>query len=132
VAVFAEAVDDREDDRLPVYLGSASTMSMPMPAQTMASTGNGCNKLAGCSCSCDILAQCLIELIDYPYQQDASSFSEAYLERTSKLSVLGLEQFGVSDRPRSFSRVRMSEDKVRTKDSVGLWGQYMILESCQE
>jgi hypothetical protein len=97
--------------------GNASTMSMPMSAQTMASTGNGCNKLAGCSCSCDILAQGLIELIEYPYQQDASSFSEAYLERTSKLSVLGLEQFGMSDRPRSFSRVRMSEDKVRTKDS---------------
>jgi hypothetical protein len=38
------------------------------------------------------------------------------------LSVLGLEQFGMGDRPRSFSRVRMSEDKVCTKDpywSVG-------------
>jgi hypothetical protein len=32
------------------------------------------------------------------------------------LGVLGLEQFGMSDRPESFSRVRMSEDKVRTKD----------------
>jgi hypothetical protein len=32
----------------------------------------------------------------------ASSFSEAYLERTSKLSVLGLEQFGMGDRPESF------------------------------
>jgi hypothetical protein len=39
----------------------------------------------------DILAQGLIELIEYPYQQGASSFSEAYLERTFKLSVLGLE-----------------------------------------
>jgi hypothetical protein len=39
----------------------------------------------------DILAQDLIELIEYSYQQGASSFSEAYLERTSKLSVLGLE-----------------------------------------
>jgi hypothetical protein len=29
-------------------------------------------------------------------------FSEAYLERTSKLSVLGLEQFGMGDRPESF------------------------------
>jgi hypothetical protein len=29
-------------------------------------------------------------------------FSEAYLERTSKLSVLGLEQFGMGDRPGSF------------------------------
>jgi hypothetical protein len=50
----------------------------------------------------DFLAQGLIELIEYPYQQGASSFSEAYLERTSKLSVLGLEQFGMGDRPRSF------------------------------
>jgi hypothetical protein len=36
--------------------------------------------------------------------------------------VFGLEQFGMGDRPRSFSRVRMSEDKVCTKDpcwSVG-------------
>jgi hypothetical protein len=50
----------------------------------------------------DFLAQGLIELIEYPYQQGASSFSEAYLERTSKLSVLGLEQFGMGDRPGSF------------------------------
>jgi hypothetical protein len=50
----------------------------------------------------DVLAQGLIELIEYPYQQGASSFSEAYLERTSKLSVLGLEQFGMSDQPGSF------------------------------
>jgi hypothetical protein len=38
----------------------------------------------------DILAQGSIELIEYSYHQGAS-FSEAYLERTSKLSVLGLE-----------------------------------------
>jgi hypothetical protein len=44
----------------------------------------------------------LIELIDYPYQQGVSSFSEAYLERTSMLSVLGLEQFGMGDRPGRF------------------------------
>jgi hypothetical protein len=50
----------------------------------------------------DILAQSLIELIEYPYQQGISSFLEAYLERTSKLSVLGLEQFRMGDRPRSF------------------------------
>jgi hypothetical protein len=30
-------------------------------------------------------------------------FSEAYLERTFKLSVLGLEQFGMGDRPGVFS-----------------------------
>jgi hypothetical protein len=63
------------------------------------------------------MAQGLIELIEYPYQQGASSFSEAYHERTSKLSVFGLEQFGMGDRPEIFCRVRMSEDKVRTKDS---------------
>jgi hypothetical protein len=50
----------------------------------------------------DILAQGLIELIEYPYQQGASSFSEAYLEITSKLSVLGLEQFMMVDRLGSF------------------------------
>jgi hypothetical protein len=49
------------------------------------------------------MAQDLIELIEYSYQQGASSFSEAYLERTSKLSVLGLEQFGMDDRPEVFS-----------------------------
>jgi hypothetical protein len=38
-------------------------------------------------------------------------------QRTSKLSVLGLEQFRMGDRPGSFSQVRMSEDKVCTKDS---------------
>jgi hypothetical protein len=53
----------------------------------------------------DILAQRLIELIDYSYQQGASSFSEAYLERTSKLSVLGLEQFGWVTDPKVFSGV---------------------------
>jgi hypothetical protein len=41
----------------------------------------------------DILAQGLIELIVYSFQQGASSFSEAYLKRTSGLRVLGLEQF---------------------------------------
>jgi hypothetical protein len=50
----------------------------------------------------DFLAQGLIKLIEYPYQQGASSFLEAYLERTSKLSVLGLKQFGIGDRPGSF------------------------------
>jgi hypothetical protein len=36
----------------------------------------------------DILAQGLIELIEYSYQQGASSFLEAYLGRTSKLEVV--------------------------------------------
>jgi hypothetical protein len=48
------------------------------------------------------LAQGLIEIIECPYQQGASSFSESCLERTSKLSVLGLEQFRMGDRPGSF------------------------------
>jgi hypothetical protein len=39
---------------------------------------------------CDILAQVLIELLEYSYQQGASSFSEVYLTKTSKLSVIGL------------------------------------------
>jgi len=42
---------------------------------------------------CDIPAQGLIELIEYSCQQVATSFPEANLERTLKLSVLGLEQF---------------------------------------
>jgi hypothetical protein len=50
----------------------------------------------------DILVQGLIELIKYSYQQGASSFSEAYIERTSKLSVLGLEQFEMGDQLESF------------------------------
>jgi hypothetical protein len=40
----------------------------------------------------DILAQGLIELIEYSDQQGASSFLEACLKRTSGLSVLGPEQ----------------------------------------
>jgi hypothetical protein len=46
----------------------------------------------------DILAQGLIQLIVYSYQQGASSFSEVYVERTSKLSMLGLVKFGMGDR----------------------------------
>jgi hypothetical protein len=50
----------------------------------------------------DILAQGLIELLEYSYQQVSPSFLEVYLERTSKLSVLSLEKFGMGDRPESF------------------------------
>jgi hypothetical protein len=65
------------------------------------------NLLQVCNQSCDILApgmvaQGLIELKVYPYQQGIFSFSVVYLERTSKSNVLGLEQFGISDRTRSF------------------------------
>jgi hypothetical protein len=80
----------------------------------------------------DILPQGLIELIEYSYQQIASSFLEVYLERTSKLSVLGLEQFGMGDRPGSFLGCAWVRTKCTQKTRVGLWGQYMILESCQE
>jgi hypothetical protein len=38
----------------------------------------------------DILAQGLIEIIEYSYQQGASSFSEAYLERTSQVKCAWL------------------------------------------
>jgi hypothetical protein len=71
----------------------------------------------------DILAQGLIELIEYSYQQGACSFLEACLERTSRLSVLGLDQFWDGWPTGKSSRVRTSEDKVRTKDlcwSVGM------------
>jgi hypothetical protein len=42
---------------------------------------------------CDILTQGLIGLIEYSYNQGIPSFSEAHLQRTSGLSVLGPEQF---------------------------------------
>ena len=44
--------------------------------------------------SCDTPAQGLIGLIGYSYQQVATSFPEAGLQRTPRLSVLGPEQFG--------------------------------------
>jgi hypothetical protein len=47
----------------------------------------------------DVLTQALIKLIVYPYQQDESSFSKAFLKKTYKLSVLGLKQFMMGDRP---------------------------------
>jgi hypothetical protein len=79
-------------------------------------------------CSCDILApkdsdilaQDLIELIEYSYQQGTSSFSEAYLERTSRLSVLGLEQFGMGDQPRSLLGCAWVRIKCAQKTRVGL------------
>jgi hypothetical protein len=42
---------------------------------------------------CDILVQSLIGLIEYSYHQGIPSFSEAHLQRTLELSVLGSEQF---------------------------------------
>jgi hypothetical protein len=74
----------------------------------------------------DILAQGLIESIEYSYQQGASSFLEAYLERTSKLSVLGLEQFGMGDRPGSFLRCVWVRTKY-AKDSC--WSVGTVYDS---
>jgi hypothetical protein len=59
-------------------------------------------------------------------------FSEAYLERTCKLSVLGLEQFRMGDQPRSFLGCAWVRTKCAQKTRFSLWGQYMILESCNE
>ena len=42
---------------------------------------------------CDILAQGSIGLIEYSYQQVATSFPEAHLQRTPRLSVLSSERF---------------------------------------
>jgi hypothetical protein len=53
-------------------------------------TEEGVSLLRGVDC--DILAHGLIGSIEYSYQQGASSFLEAYLERTSRLSLLGLEK----------------------------------------
>jgi len=44
--------------------------------------------------NCDTPAQGLIGLIGYSYQQVATSFPEAGLQRTLRLSVLGPEKFG--------------------------------------
>jgi hypothetical protein len=72
----------------------------------VAPTPEVCVKLRPCDILAlvdgDILVQDLIELIDYLYQQVASSFSKTYLERTSNISVLGLEQVRMGDRPKSF------------------------------
>jgi hypothetical protein len=40
---------------------------------------------------CDILAQSSMRLVGYSYQQVATSFLEAHLERTPRLSMLGPE-----------------------------------------
>jgi hypothetical protein len=48
-----------------------------------------------------------------------------------KLSVLDFEQFGMGDRPGSFLGCAQVRTKYAQKTHVGLWGQYIILESCQ-
>jgi hypothetical protein len=47
-------------------------------------------------------------------------FPEAYLERTSKLSVLGLEQFRMCDRQGSFLGCARVRTKYAQKTRVGL------------
>jgi hypothetical protein len=49
------------------------------------------------TCFCNIPAQGLTGLMGYSYQQVATSFPEAHLERTPKLSVLDLGRW-VTDR----------------------------------
>jgi hypothetical protein len=73
---------------------------------------------------CDDMSHVLIELLEYSYSQGGPSSPEAPLQRTSKLSVFCLEQFGKGDRSRSAYRVCMSEYKVRRKTSVGLCGEF--------
>ena len=82
-------------------------------------SGVDCDILA--SVDGHILAQGLIELIEYSYQEGASSFSKAYLERTSKLSVCGLEQFGMGDQLRSFLGCAVVRTKCAQKTRVGMW-----------
>jgi hypothetical protein len=72
----------------------------------------------------DILAQCLIELIEYSYQQGASYFFEACLERTLRLSALSPEQSWDGWPTEKSSWMRMSKDKVCTKHSC--WSVKMI------
>jgi hypothetical protein len=60
---------------------------------------------------CDILAQGLIGLIEYSYHHGIPSFSEAHLQRTLGLNVLGLEQFQNGWPTRMFSWMCTSEDK---------------------
>jgi hypothetical protein len=65
---------------------------------------------------CDILAQSLIGLIGYSYQQGIPSFPEAHLKGTPGLACLAWSDLRMGDRPKSCSRVCMSKDKVRRKD----------------
>jgi hypothetical protein len=68
---------------------------------------------------CNIPAQGLTGLIGYSYQQVATSFLEAHLERCR------------CDRPGSSFRVRTSEDKVRRKDLCWSVRAVYVLESGQ-
>jgi hypothetical protein len=71
-------------------------------------------------------------LLPYMVVLGRPSFSKDYLERTSRLSVLRLKQFGMGDQPRSFLGCARVRTKCTQKTRVGLWGRYMILESYQK
>jgi hypothetical protein len=60
--------------------------------------------------NCYILAQCLIELIEYSYQQGIPSFPKTHLQRTLGFSVLGSEQFRDEWPTSKSSRVRTTMD----------------------
>jgi hypothetical protein len=65
----------------------------------------------------DFLAQGLIELIEYPYQQGASSFFRSLSRKNLQVKRAWLGAIWDEWPTGKFSRVRMSEDKVHTKDS---------------
>jgi hypothetical protein len=58
----------------------------------------------------------------------ASSFLEAYLVRTSKLRVLGLEQFRMGDRPGT-SKSRALIPLMRTRENFPVGHPYQIATS---
>jgi hypothetical protein len=59
----------------------------------LALTDEDVGLLRGGGVDCDILTQGLIGLIEYSYHQGIPSFSEAHVQRTLGLSVLGPKQF---------------------------------------
>jgi hypothetical protein len=79
----------------------------------------------------DILAHDLIWFIEYSYQQGAPSFLEAYLERTSKLIVLGSGQFWDVWPTKKFPPGAWVRTKCTEKTCVGLWVWFMILENAK-
>ena len=82
---------DGEDDVKTGSLtrGTSGDLLLREASEPLAFTSLGL-KIGG---GCETRTRGLIGLIEYSYHQGASSFLEACLERTSRLSVLGLEQF---------------------------------------
>jgi hypothetical protein len=80
----------------------------------------------------DILAQGLIELIEYSYHQGISSFLETHMQITLELSVLGPEQFQDGWPTGKPSRVCTSEDKsAQKKTMVGLLNEVIFMPQHQ-